>query len=503
MLRTSLWTGTQASQSFPTLNEDLSVDIAIVGAGITGITAALALCKAGKKVAVLEARKIGSGSTADSTGNLYALTDHHLYTIEQRWNHNTMLQVASSRNFAVSMIESNITELKIDCSFDRCPFYLYSADENTEAMDSIEKEHSAALAAGLPSTLTKSFPWHHSVARAIIVENQAQFHPSRYVRGIASALQSDNCLIFENSPVTDISGSKREVSCNGYKVKAEKIVMATHTPKGFNILQAEMVCNREYGIAARINPDSIKSGIFWDIGSSSKRSIRAYNDGIGTYLVAVGEKHKVGHFTDTAVCFDNLEAYVRSHFSVEKVDYRWSGQHYVPADGLPYIGVSTMSDHVYIATGFSTDGLVYGTLAGHLISEQIIGIENPWHALYNARRFTPLKSSKQFLEMNVDVMKSYFEDYVLHKNVEPLNSVLNGQGSLVEVEGKKLAAYRDDHGQLTVLSPICPHMKCQVHWNSGEKSWDCPCHGSRFDLEGKVIEGPALCGLEKADIVEE
>lgn len=503
MLRPSLWTGTVETEPFPILQNDLVVDVAIVGGGITGMTAALALKKAGKHVALLEARQVGHGSTGDSTGNLYAATENHLAVIEARWNKGVMQQVARSRRDAIAAIERTVDEFQIKCGFTRCPWYLYCLEEDGKLLEMIEKEYESARDAGLPCEVNRQVPLRPMVARSVKIEQQAQFHPARYVHGLARALHDDQCHVFENSTVVHINSSGHELTCNGHVVKAEHVILASHTPKGFNFLQAEMVCNREYGIAARVDEKQSVPGVFWEASSVSKRSLRYFKDENTTYLIAVGEKHKVGHHEETGIHFNNLEAFLRANFNIEDVAYRWSGQHYVSADGLPYIGNSPNARNVFIATGFATDGLVYGTLAGNLIAEQILGQENELHAVYNARRFTPIKSSRQFLEMNADVVKSYFEDYVLRKNVEPLSSVLKGQGALVNIDGKTVAAYRHETGELTVLSPVCTHMACKVHWNAGEKTWDCPCHGSRFDLQGKVIEGPAMAGLERANLQDD
>lgn len=503
MLRPSLWTGTVETEPFPMLQNDLVVDVAIVGGGITGMTAAMALKKAGKKVALFEARQVGRGSTGDSTGNLYVSTDQHLASIEARWDKIVMAQVARSRRDTIASIERTTDEFQIKCGFTRCPWYLYCLEEDEKLLTLIEKEYASATQVDTPCEITQRVPLRPMVARALRLDDQAQFHPTRYVRGLAKGIHNDQCRIFENSTVVHIDSSGHQLTCNGHKVNAEHIILASHTPKGFNFLQAEMVCKREYGIAARVDEKQHLPGIFWEASAVSKRSIRFFKDENTTYLIVVGEKHKVGHHEETGIHFNNLEAFMRANFNIEEVAYRWSGQHYVSADGLPYIGNSPNARNVYIATGFSTDALVWGTVSGHLIAEHILGYENELHPLYNARRFTPVKSSRQFLEMNADVVKSYFEDYVLRKNVEPLSTLAKGQGALVNVDGKTVAAYRDETGQLSVLSPVCSHMACKVHWNAGEKTWDCPCHGSRFDLQGRVIEGPALAGLERATLHEE
>lgn len=497
MLRPSLWTGTVDTAPFATLNDDIDVDVAIVGGGITGMTAALALKNAGLHIALLEQGQVGRGSTGDSTGNLYVSTDQHLTAMEALWNTAIMQQVAHSRRDAITAIEQTVNKFQIACAFSRCPWYLYCLEEDTRLLELIEREYLAATSAGIPCEVTTSVPLRPMVARALRMDQQAQIHPSRYVHGLARALNDEQCRIFEKSPVNHVSINGHLLACNGHTVRAKQVILASHTPIGFNILQAEMVCKREYGIAARVDERHAIAGIFWEASAVSRRSLRYFKDENTTYLIAVGEKHKVGHHDKTMTHFNNLEAFLRANFTIEEIAYRWSGQHYIPADGLPYIGPSPNARNVYVATGFSTDGLVYGTLAGNLIAEQILGRASALQSIYNARRFTPIKSSRQFLAMNVDVVKSYAEDYVLQKNVEPCSALLKGHGALINIEGKTVAAYRDDAGNFSFLSPVCTHLGCKVHWNDGEKTWDCPCHGSRFDLHGNVVEGPAMANLER------
>jgi Rieske Fe-S protein len=225
--------------------------------------------------------------------------------------------------------------------------------------------------------------------------------------------------------------------------------------------------------------------------------MRTYENEGGKVLMILGETHKVGQKDDNRECFENLEKFVRQHFSVEKIAYKWAAQQYKPADTLPYIGRTTDSSRVYIATGFSADGLTYGTLASMIITDQILGRKNKWSEIFDAQRHTPLDSAGEVIKENINVAAQYIKDLPFIGDVSNFEDVQNGSGKVVEVEGEKFAAYRDKDGQLHVVSAVCTHMKCIVNWNTSEKSWDCPCHGSRFNCEGEVIEGPAIADLYK------
>lgn len=490
----SLWQGTAHPTHFPSLNEDTVADVAIIGGGITGITTAMLLADAGKRVVVLEAGAIGGGATGSSTGNLYAVVDRHLYTIEDKWGRDTMEAVAQSRVDAIDLVEETVRRYGIDCQFRRQPFCLYTSDPQREPLDIIEREYRAAKNANLNAVLTQDLALPFPVHRALRIEGQAQFHPLNYVRGIAKHLVETGCAVYKNTRVTAVDDKHGIVQTDGGQVRAEAIVMATHTPKGIYAVQAMMEVYREYGIAAPLADGSHPNGIYW--GISTQHSTRTYEADGQKYLVAIGSKHPTGDDTDTAQRYHAIERFARAHFRIGDVAFEWSAQNYRPADGLPYIGRSHGSTRTYIATGFGTDGLTYGTLAGSIICEEILGRESRWSVLYDARRFTPVKSARGAVSENVTVAKHLLKDYLTRRPRE-LEQIPPGEGRILKIDGERVAVYRDELDHYTAVSPICTHLGCMVHWNGAEKSWDCPCHGSRFTTSGAVIEGPALAPLEQ------
>ncbi len=489
----SVWRATAPEAAFPILREEITTDVVIVGGGITGITLALNLAEQGIPAVVLEARDLGFGSTGNSTGNLYETIDRGISRVVDRWGADVARAVTTARRSALEQIEQRVQKYDIACGFRRCPLYRYATSGN--ARERVEKEYQGTLKAGLSvrleSTLPPPFPPPHG--QVLVLDNQAQFHPQAYVRGLARHAARLGCRIFENSTVLEVDTGQRVVRTASGKITAREIVMATHTPKGLHLVQAEMVVNREYGLATRVARDYLPPGIFWGSGVDWL-SVRSVDTDDATFLVCVGEEHKTGQ-EDTNISFERLETAARAYLDMRGVELRWSAQNYSPADGLPYIGRDT-SD-CFIATGFETDGLIYGTLAASLIADQIAGRDNAFAPIVKANRFQPLRGAKGIAEENFTVMKSLLKDYVTGRKTIPLSQLTSGEGAIVEFENETLAAYKDPSGALFAVSSVCTHMKCKVHWNSVETSWDCPCHGSRFAPDGTVIEGPATEPLQR------
>jgi Rieske Fe-S protein len=315
------------------------------------------------------------------------------------------------------------------------------------------------------------------------------------VQALALQAAARGCRIFEQSAVLQIDAERRIVATAQGVARAPHIVLATHTPKGMHGVQAEMLVDREYGLAGTLLADTPEwpPGIFWGRGNE-RHSARSVTTEQGDFLVVIGDEHRTGQHAaaDSAA---RLDEFARRAFGVQEVHYRWSAQNYRAADGLPYIGRD--STGLFIATGFADDGLTYGTLAATMLADEIEGRDNPWRELYRADRVTPLKSARGVLDQTLGVAKAFVEDRLGSPPAATLDELLRGHAALVEMEGEPVAAYRDDHGALFMLSAVCTHMKCHVRWNDAERSWDCPCHGSRYAPDGSIIEGPALEPLRR------
>lgn len=491
----SVWqASTDETAGYPSLTEDLRVDVCIVGGGITGISTAYNLMKKGKKVVVLESGKIGMGTTGTSTGNLYIPTGH-LHTILSKHGREVLFDVVSARAAGMSFIENRIREFNIECDYRRIPWNYFSLTKS--ASKEVVKEFEAIKASGMDviDVPAAGFPFGmKSIARA---DMQAQFNPLQYVKQLAAAIANTNdCRIFENTRVTSIKEyDPCYVETTGGTVKADKVVQATHTPKGIYMVHAQMEVYREYALAAKIRQNFPPEGIYWALDGKDKYSIRTYSNGADNYLIVLGDSRKVGHKELTEESYIKIEAFLRRHFDVQDISYLWAAQNYSPADYLPYIGNSPLEANVYIATGFSADGLVYGSTASLIISDLIAGVENRWTKTFDPKRFNPGKAAAKTIKENIDVTTHLIKDYIFKGNEEELAGIKPDEGRVVQLRNDKAAAYMDPGGTLHLVSAKCTHMGCIVHWNSGEKSWDCPCHGSRFSITGEVIEGPAFNGL--------
>lgn len=487
----SIWVGTALEgQSYPTYQGNSAVDVVIIGGGITGITAAMQLSKEGKRVIVLEAMKIGQGTTGYSTGNLYATIDENLSYIKSKWNSDVMKSVVESRKEAMHLIENNIVEFEIDCDYVNVPMHFYAEESTPHTEDFFSSEYDALELCGLmPQYIQQGLPFE--TRKMMVIPAQAQYHPLKYVQKLAAALP-DNCKVYENSKVISADGDTGIVETEMGTITADAIVMATHTPIGIYPVQTVLGPYREFAVAGELLDDSLSDGIFWDVGHP-KHSIRIYREDGKRYIMIVSDKFKTGQHGDSSKYISEIENYLKQRFNVGELKYLWGAQQYSPADGLPYIG--QYWDKIHIMTGFSTSGLVYGTLAAMIVADKIIGRENKYSDLYDANRHTPLKSLKDFVKENVNNAIQVIKDFPSQGDIESLGEIELGTGRVIDHNGHKLAVYRHQDGQAEIVSAVCTHMGCVVRFNDAETSWDCPCHGSRFKTNGEVIEGPAIEAL--------
>jgi glycine/D-amino acid oxidase-like deaminating enzyme/nitrite reductase/ring-hydroxylating ferredoxin subunit len=478
----------------PTLQTDITVDVAVVGAGITGLTTAMLLAAGGKTVAVLERNRIGAGTTGHSTGNLYAPVDVRLQEVARRHGADIMRAMAQSRAAAVDAVERTVQALQLDCGFGRQPWYLLATSSGKVA--TVDAEYRAAQAAGLDAALVDAPPLPLPILRTLRVANQAQIQPLDYARQLAQRIVGERCLIFENTPVTDIDEEAGLVRAAQGTVRCGDVLLATHTPAGVHVVQSQLDAVREYAVALRLDTEPPPAGIHWLIGEHGY-SVRLYAHAGMHYLVVVGAGHPTGEQSDTGRHFDALEAYARDNFPVGSVDYRWSAQRYRSQDQLPYIGRNLDSARTWIATGFSGDGLTWGTLAGMIVSDELLGRSNQWARLYSPGRLSTQKRPQGFEQESTSgpAPSPLTLDAATRARFDDLPP---GQSRRLDDAGGKLAAWRCEDGRLLVVGAKCSHMGCDIRWNEAETSWDCHCHGSRFRADGQVIEGPALAPLPHA-----
>ncbi|MFD2245393.1 FAD-dependent oxidoreductase [Pontibacter ruber] len=503
----SFWEATTPQRpEFPPLEGNLDVDVAIIGGGITGITTALQLTDAGKSVAVLEARRVGGGTTGWSTGNLYVPTGAYYHKILDSRDKETMSSVAYARAAALDFIEHQTLQKQIDCHFARRPWYFFTEEENM--VSTIEKEVDALQRAGMPIEFTENVPYlnQDGIRIAARMHGQARFHPLRYVLGLATDIAARGCQIYEHTTVFDLKEEKDHclLKTQHGTVTCRQIVIATHIPIGIHTVQTVAAPHRSYVVAVRLRNDDYPDAYFWQNDTMHKAITTHSTDSMKLdMLMVAGNHHKTGQASHQEYqhYFNELEDYARKHFDVASVEYRWSAQHYRSGDGVPYIGLTHKdAKRTYIATGFYADGLIYGTVAGMLLSDMIVGKDNNWLKAFDATRGTNLATAKTFVKENVNVAAQYLKDTPFSADVKHLSEIAPGEGKTMEIDGEKVAVYRNPNNQLHACSAVCTHMKCIVHWNNAENTWDCPCHGSRFMIDGSVIEGPAIANLEQKQI---
>lgn len=474
--------------SYPPLDDDVRVDVAIVGAGITGLTAARQLVREGKRVAVLEQHQVGSGTTGGTSAHVTQVLDLRFKDLRSKFGRDNLRVVVDSSRAALEMIASLVEEDGISCDFARIPAYLYT--EHPDEVSSLEEEVEAANEAGLPASLVREVPLPFPVAAAVRYEDQARFHPLSYLASLARTVHANGGRIYEKTRVVSVeSGEPCRVKTERGMVTADSVLFATHTPAGFSLLHAELEPMRSYAVAALLRNGKPPDGLFFDT-EDPYHYTRRYGD----LLIVGGKDHKTGE-GDPEESYRALEEYVRQRWDVESIDYRWSAQFYDPPDGLPMIGRAVTSGHVWLATGYSGVGLVFGTLGGMLLADFALGRENPWAEVYKPSRIKPLAAGPKVAKLGLETAVAFVKDRVTIPKVQGLSEVPVGEGQVVEIGGEKMAVYREESGTVHAVSPVCTHALCIVHWNSAEKSWDCPCHGGRYSPDGQVLEGPPVKAL--------
>lgn len=493
----SLWSAHAPAPTFPPLMADTEVDVVVVGAGITGLTAAMLLAASGKSVAVVEARRIGSGVSHRSTSHLTEAVDTRYQQIESDFGKEGAMLVAQSSRAAIEKVGELARTLSSPCDFLRRPGYLYT--EHDKDLGVLEKEHAAARRAGLPvdlvTELTLPFP-----AKALLrFPDQAQFHIVRYLASLATGAQAKGAHIYEQSRVLTIEDGEPCIVHleHGPVIRAKNVFVATHAPLNRVFLQTKIAAYRSYVLAF---PNvKLPDGLFWDTEDPYHYFSSFPIDGTD-YLIIGGEDHKTGAVKDTDTHLDSLLAWTKERITVPEPSYRWSAQVEEPVDGLPFIGRNSMSEHVFVATGFSGNGTTFGTIAALIVSDLVNGRENPWAELYAATRMKPVSSAATYAAENVDFPMHLVSDRLHPPEAKSPVDIRPGEGKTIRQGGERLAMYRDPAGALHAVSSVCTHLGCLVKFNNAEKTWDCPCHGSRFGIDGAVIDGPATRPLAKKDL---
>ena len=483
----SVWSATAFLPECRPLEENRHVDVCIVGAGIAGLSTAYHLAQAGKQVAVLDDGPLVSGMTRMTTGHLTSMLDDRYFELEKLHGTEAIRLAADSHSAAIERIDQIVWREQIDCDFARLDGFLFLAEGDRRS--TLERELDAAHRAGLKDVrLVTRAPYEWDTGPCLLFPRQGQFHPLKYLAGLAAAIHRAGGRIYCQSHADHVEGGVPALAHVGnHVITADALVVATNVPiNNLLAIHTKQAPYMTYVIGARVPNDSVPRVLAWDTGDPY-HYIRLQDD----LLIVGGEDHKSGQAHDSPQRYRRLEAWARSRFPMmQEVEFNWGGQIMETIDYLAFIGHNPMDhENIYIATGDSGMGLTHGTIAGMLLCDLILGRKNPWEKLYSPAR-VPVKAAGEFAREDLNMAAQYAE-WLTPGDVKSLDQIGRDSGAIVRHGLEKLAVYRDDGGALHECLAACPHLGCIVQWNPGEKTWDCPCHGSRFDAYGKVINGPA------------
>lgn len=491
----SYWMASTPSTNYAALSEDIKVDAAIVGGGIAGISCAYLLTKENLKVAILEADKILQGTTGHTTAKI---TSQHglIYSkIKNALSGEHAKQYADANEAAIRFIENISKELNIDCDFMHQPAYVYTQQDNYIQQIIDEAELAAKL--GIKASYIEEIPFGIPIKAAERFENQAQFHPRKYLLPLAEEVVKNGGRIYEQSRVVDIeeNGAYVLTTKQGNKITADKVIIASHYPfyNKHGMYFARIYTDRSYALA--IKAKEKYPGGMYITAEEPGRSLRFISSEQGDLIMVGGEHHKTGQGDDTATHYENLADYANELFTVEDIPYRWSTQDCSTLDDIPYVGHYTAdTPNLYVATGYGKWGMTNSTASAMLLKDLIIHGESPYQDVYDPSRKDIAASAKEFIKENINVAIE-----LVNGKFMPIPSdfdIKPGEGKVINGNGERAGAFRDEKGALHLVNTTCTHMGCELQWNSAERTWDCPCHGSRFTYEGDIVEGPAVTPLQ-------
>lgn len=485
----SIWVDV-SSQKFPSLSGTYRTDVAVLGGGIAGITTALILRERGRSVLLVDKGDPGmSGESMLTTAHLSELLDTRFSELIRDFGKETAQEIAAASRRGLDGISQRVRHGVIACEFQALPAFLFT--EKVAERKILEEEYDALQSLGICARALKAAPLPFATAGCLEIPEQAQFHPAKYMGSLLRSLRDIGGLVFANSPVTKIRhGEPCEVQTESAKILAKEVVVCTNDPISHPVwMHTKIASYRSYACAALTAASPGSPGLYWDL-DDPYHYLRCHATPTGKVLIIGGEDHKTGLDDKADERFEKLKRFADARFGVHSVASQWSGQIIEPMDGLPYIGRDSHEPHIYIATGFSGNGMTWGTFAAELIADQVLGVTNRWSELFTPNRLNATVSAGTYVSENKDFPICFLGD----RFREPLDidDIANQEGGIVRMGSERVAVYKTSSGEARALSPICPHMGCYVRWNGAEKTWDCPCHGSRFDTEGLVLNGPAM-----------
>jgi len=492
----SYWMASTSQPDYPILNEDLKVDVAIIGGGFSGIACGYMLIKEGVKACILEADHILQGTTGHTTAKITSQHGLIYNKIKSKMSEELAKQYAEANESAINIIEKIAQEHKIQCDYISQSAYVYTLQD--KYVQKISDEANTASSLGIKASYLDEIPLAIPVKAAVRFDNQAQFHPRKFLLALAKEVVNGGSKIFEQTRIVDIEENNQHyvlTTKQGNKVTADKVIIASHYPcyNKNGLYFARIYSERSYAVAIKAKEEY--PGGMYITAEDPGRSLRnqAYNE--GELIIVGGEHHKTGQGKDTIKHYEALIDFANANYTIEAIPYRWSTQDCMTLDDLPYIGHFTSdTPNLYIATGYGKWGMTNSIVSAVLLKDLIVHGKSPWQDVYNPSRQTISASAKNFIVENLNVAEQLIDGKISSLPTEV--KINPGEGKVIEANGQRAGAYRDKKGKLHVVDTTCPHMGCELNWNFAEKSWDCPCHGSRFSYEGEIIEGPAVRPLD-------
>ena len=487
----SLWVATSERPTYPALAGPVRADVAVIGSGITGLTTARLLAGEGASVAVVDAGEVCAGVTGYTTAKVTSLHSTIYSRLTKKWGQTVAATYAEANQAALATVRRLIAGDGLECDFVEAPAYTYAEFAGNVA--AIEAEVEAASRAGLPVGFTTDTDLPYEVSGAVRLDGQGHFHPRRYCLGLARAIAATGGLVFERTRALDVEAGA--VTTDRGVINAGAVVIATHLPfplAGGYFARTEP--QRSYALAGEPDPGHpVPQGMYISVDTPT-RSVRPAPAG---QVIVGGEGHKVGEETDTTARYETLRSWAKERFGISEAGYRWSAQDYQSADGLPLVGrLSPGGDGIFVATGYGKWGMTNGTVAAMILADLVQGRDNPWAAAFDSTRLAVRQGAGQVLRENAGVARHFVGDRLRTLHPPAADDLAPGQGGIVTIDGARVAAFRGDDGRVHAVDARCTHMGCQVAFNTAERTWDCPCHGSRFDVDGRLVQGPAVKDLE-------
>jgi glycine/D-amino acid oxidase-like deaminating enzyme/nitrite reductase/ring-hydroxylating ferredoxin subunit len=491
----SLWNATLEMPECPPLAADLRVDVCVVGAGVAGLSVAYMLTRAGKTVAVLDDGTLAGGESSMTTAHLTCVLDERYYNLEHIHGAEGARLAAESHMTAINRMETIVASEGIDCDFERLNGYLFGSDDGPD--DELTRELAAAQRVGIDAALVDNAPRPSlDSGRCLLFPNQAQFHPLKYLGGLARAIQRDGGRLFTMSHAEEFTtGEPATITANGHVITADSLVVATHSPVNNLVeIHKKQAPWMTYVLGARVPRGSVMRALYWDSGFPyhyARIQGGTLSNAGDDILIIGGEDHRTGQADDTEERYGRLELWARERFPfIAEIAYTWSGQIMQSVDGLAFIGRNPgEARNTYLVTGDSGTGLTYATIAAILITDMIEDRPNPWQSLYDPSR-TSLRSARAFVDED-DRTAAPSAGRVKPGTASSIDQLMPDEGAVLDDGMEPVAIYREPDGTVHRMSAVCVHLGCTVTWNGAERTWDCPCHGSRYDRFGTVINGPA------------